>query len=460
QFSGPLEKLLELIEEKKQRRSKLEYPTDGMVLKIDSLKERESLGHTRSSPRFAIALKLEQEEVATIVEAIEIFVGRTGKITPRAKVTPIEIAGTTVTYATLHNEKYIQDLGIGIGATVLVSKRGEIIPAVEKVVFPGPKGIFKFPKNCPSCGSTLVKDPEIADHCCHAPDCGEKKIALLQFFAGRKQMDITGLSDTTIETLYKLGYLKEIPDFYHLKDRQVELIEVKGFGKKSVQLMIEGVEESKKRPFQYVLPSLGLKEIGQNVTELLIQNGYDSIEKIIQLAKSPDLEERFLIDKEIAGIGPKLVEMLRKHFSDTQVITLIETLKKEGLQMNATNTKPAISSEFQGQIWCVTGSFEQFKPREKAMEEIQRRGGKVVGSVSSKTTHLLAGENAGSKQEKAQELGVTIISEAVFLKMIAPPASVTVKNSSSPSKKPEKTKSSRPEKKAGKAKGQKKLFDE
>lgn len=420
------DELKNAIETKKQGKSQLAYPTDGMVIKLNSLREREELGYTRSTPRYAIALKLEQEEVATVVEEIELFVGRTGKITPRARVTPVEIAGTTVTYATLHNEKYIQDLGLSLGSTVLVSKRGEIIPAVEKVVFPGPGPVFTFPKNCPSCGVALVKDPEFADHFCPSPYCKQKQIARLQFFAQRKQMDISGLSDTTIETLYEKGFLKEIPDFYRLKDRQAELESMKGFGKKSVKLMLEGIEASRSRPFKFVLPALGLKEIGQNVTELLIAAGYSSLDEIIQFSQQPDLEKRLLEDKEIPGIGPKTVEMLRKHFSNPEVLQLIQTLKAEQLQMSApkTQTENNHPPVFQGQTWVVTGSFAQFKPREKALEEIQKRGGKTTSAVSSKSTHLLAGENAGSKETKAKELGVKVVTEAEFLKMLATAPSV------------------------------------
>jgi DNA ligase (NAD+) len=341
-----LKELEQRIEAKKKRRESLVYPTDGLVLKLNSIEARQQLGHTRSSPRFAVALKLEMEEVATQIEAIELFVGRTGKITPRARVTPVEIAGTTVTYATLHNENYIQELGVALGATVLISKRGEIIPAVEKVVFKGENDVFRFPSDCPSCHTPLEKPQGFVDHFCPSPHCPEKQIARLQFFAQRKQMDIEGLSDTTIETLYSLGYLRKIPDFYQLANQQKELEGLKGFGKKSVALILKGVEESKKQPFRRVLPSLGLKEIGHSVTELLIEAGYRSIDALILLAQSPDLEERLLEKKEIPGIGPKTVYALQEHFKDPETLQLFETLKTLGLSFDTPPQPPPHSPTF------------------------------------------------------------------------------------------------------------------
>ncbi len=305
-----------------------------------------------------------------------------------------------------------------IGARVRVSKRGEIIPAVEEVIDPGKGPKYRFPKKCPACGTALVRPEEAVDWICQNALCPGKLLNRIIFFAGRKQMDINGLGEKVAGLLFEHGLVRSLADIYRLAERRAELENLEGFGKKSVQLLLDGIEQSKQREFRYVLPALGLRELGPSVSELLIQNGFDDIDAILALAASDDAAERL---ESIPGIGPRTASALIEQLRSPAVLALIEELRKAGLQMAApkpTGTARAVAQIFSGQSWCVTGSFERFKPRDLAMEEVRKRGGQVVSGVSTKTTHLLAGGGAGSKLEKARQLGVTVVSEADFLKLI------------------------------------------
>jgi DNA ligase (NAD+) len=404
------------IEKLKKKLKKLNFPVDGLVLKINSIARREDLGYTAASPRWAAALKFEPELAETVVEEIEAFTGRTGRVTPRARLTPVKLAGTTVTYATLHNADYIEKLGVRVGSTVRVSKRGEIIPAVEEVVSVGSGPAYKFPKKCPSCATKLVRDEDAVDWVCPNPACDEKIMNSLIFFCQRKQMDIAGLGERNVEILYRKGLIRSVVDLYSLGDKREQIEEMEGFGKKSAQLILDGIEESKKQPFKRVLPSLGLRELGHSVTEILIDHGCDSIDALLALVNEPDAEEKL---EEMHGIGPNTAAAICEQLRDKKIVSMIEALRAAGLELAAKKEKSDLPQTFAGQAWCVTGSFEKYKPRDLAMEEVKKRGGKVVSGVSSKTTHLLAGEGAGSKLDQAQKLGVKVVTEAEFLKMLA-----------------------------------------
>lgn len=392
-------------------------PVDGLVLKINDLETRERLGFTANNPRWATSLKFEPELGQTTVEDIELQVGRTGRVTPRARLAPVKLAGTTVTYATLHNADYIKKLGVRIGSLVKVSKRGEIIPAVEEVVDPGKGRAYRFPKKCPACKTGLKREEDAVDWMCPNPECPEKQLNRLAFFAGRKQMDIAGLGERVMEILFQQGYVRRVPDIYGLHTHRAELETIEGFGEKSVSILLDGIEASKKREFRYVLPSLGLREVATHVTGILITEGYDSIERILALAGSENAEE---ILAEMDGVGPRTAEAVLEQFQDAEILELIAELKDAGLQMAAPKRKAGrqLPQIFADQSWCVTGSFMEFRPRDIAMEEVRARGGRIVTGVSSKTTHLLAGDGAGSKLAKAEKLDVKVVSENEFLKMI------------------------------------------
>lgn len=406
--------LIGKIESFRKKKESMPFPVDGLVIKLNDLKLRDSLGETSHSPRWARAFKFDALLKETVIEEIDFAIGRTGKITPRAKVTPTLIAGTTVSYATLHNQDYIDQLGAGIGAKVLISKRGEIIPAVEKVTSP-PKTVFKLPNKCPSCESKLQKVDDSVDFFCTNRHCPERKKNTLIFFCSKKQMNIEGLGEKQIELFFEKGWVKDIPDLYQLPRYRDELLEMDGFGEKSVKIIFDGIEKSKEKDFRFVLPSLGLNEVGPKVTEILIENGFDSIEKLIQLCKTKDAESEL---KNIHGIGPRTAIALIGHLKDKETVSLIQKLQKLGLKFQADEIQKSENQPFLGQSWCVSGSFENFQPRDVAMDLVTKHGGKKVSSISSKTTHLLYGPGAGSKLEKATELGVQLVTEEEFLSIL------------------------------------------
>ncbi|MCR9141534.1 MAG: NAD-dependent DNA ligase LigA [bacterium] len=413
-----VEKLPDEIETFTAAKESVPMPVDGLVLKVEDLELRERLGFTANNPRWATSLKFEPELGQTTVEDIELQVGRTGRVTPRARLAPVQLAGTTVTYATLHNADYIKKLGVRKGSLVKVSKRGEIIPAVEEVVDPGKGRAYRFPKKCPACKTGLQREDDAVDWMCPNPECPEKQLNRLVFFAGRKQMDIAGLGERVMEILFEQGYVKRVPDIYGLHEHRAKLETIEGFGEKSVRILLDGIEASKQREFRYVLPALGLREVATHVTGILITEGYDSIDRIIELATAENAEE---ILAEMDGVGPRTAEAILEQFQDPEILGLIDELKAAGLQMAVPERAegPGFPQIFAGQSWCVTGSFAEFRPRDLAMEAVRLRGGRIVTGVSSKTTHLLAGDGAGSKLAKAEKLGVTVVSETEFLELLA-----------------------------------------
>lgn len=407
-------KLVKEIESFRKKKDKMPFPVDGLVIKLNSLNLRENLGETSHSPRWARAFKFDALLKETTIEEIDFAIGRTGKVTPRAKVAPISLAGTTVTYATLHNQEYINQLGAGIGAKVLISKRGEIIPAVEKVTFP-PKTVFVLPKECPSCNTKLAKVDDSVDFFCTNRHCPERKLNQLIFFCSKKQMNIEGLGERQIQIFFEKGWVKDIPDLYTLEKYRSDILALDGFGEKSVKIIFDAIQKSKEKDFRFTLPSIGLNEVGPKVTEILIENGYDSWDKLLTLSKSKTASEDL---SAIHGIGPRTVDALLGHLKDKETLKLVSTLVKLGLKFQADETEKSDIQPFVGQSWCVTGSFENFQPRDLAMDLITKHGGKKVTGVSSKTTHLLYGPGAGSKLEKAKELGVTLVSESEFLDLL------------------------------------------
>ncbi|EMY71396.1 NAD-dependent DNA ligase LigA [Leptospira vanthielii] len=406
--------LIKEIESFRKKKDKMPFPVDGLVIKLDDLNLRENLGETSQSPRWARAFKFDALLKETTIEEIDFAIGRTGKITPRAKVTPISLAGTTVTYATLHNQDYIDQLGAGIGAKVLISKRGEIIPAVEKVTVP-PKAVFVLPKECPSCKTKLTKVDDSVDFFCTNRNCPERKLNQLIFFCSKKQMNIEGLGEKQIQVFFEKGWVKDISDLYTLEKYKTAILQLDGFAEKSVKIIFDAIEKSKEKDFRFTLPSIGLNEVGPKVTEILIEHGFDSWEKLLTLAKSKTAKEELT---SIHGIGPRTIDALLTHLKDKETLKLVKTLIKLGLKFQADETEKSDIQPFVGQSWCVTGSFENFQPRDIAMDLITKHGGKKVSGVSSKTTHLLYGPGAGSKLEKATELGVTLVSEPEFLNLL------------------------------------------
>lgn len=389
------------------------FPIDGLVIKLNDISLRNKLGVTTHSPRWARAFKFDAIMKESVIEEIDFAVGRTGKITPRARIKPVTLAGTTVQYATLHNQDYINELGVGIGARVKVAKRGEIIPAVEEVIEEA-AAVFKLPDNCPSCQTKLVKIDESVDYFCPNAKCPDRMVNQIIFFCERKQMDIDGLGESQVKFLFNHKYITTIPDLYQLDKRKNDLAQEQGFGEKSVAIILNGIEKSKEKNLKVILPSLGLNEIGHKVTEILIESGYDSIDKIIDLAASKDARENIM---KIHGIGPKTAEAMIANFHNKDILSMISKLKLSGLDFSAKIIRSA-KTPFLNQSWCVTGSFENFQPRDIAMDLVVMHGGRKLSSITSKTTHLLLGEGGGSKIDKAMKLGARVVTEKEFLEIL------------------------------------------
>ncbi len=410
---GGIEEIGGFIEEERKRRLGLDYDIDGLVIKVNEIPVREKLGYTGHHPRWAVAFKFESPEGVTTVKAIGAQVGRTGRITPVARVEPVRISGSTIQNVTLHNQEYIDMLELAVGDRVAVSKRGDVIPAVERVIEKNEEGntTWRLPPRCPTCSTPLEKLG--AHHFCPNPSCPDQVRGRLAFFVNRGQMDIEGLGPETIEVLIQRGLVRDIDDIYSFDPAR--LLDVPGFGEKKVALIRAGIEKSKAKPFRVVFPSLGIPEVGQKVTELLIGAGFRDIDSILSLAESGDPAPLL----EIHGIGERTAEILITELRRRKIRRRIERLRKAGLNFReGDRLRSGLPRTFEGQTWCVTGSFETFKPRELAMEEVEKRGGRAGSSVTSKTTHLLAGENPGSKLEKARSLGVRIVSEKEFLALL------------------------------------------
>ncbi len=408
------EGLSRYVQKKYQGRETLGYEIDGLVVKVNENRMRDVLGHTSHHPRWAVAYKFESPQSISEILAIEPQVGRTGRITPVARIKPVKITGSTVSNVTLHNQDFVFSLDIAVGDRVSVSRRGDVIPAVEEVVEKNVHGntSYSLPERCPVCGTSLVQDG--AHHFCPNHHCPARVFGRIVFFVSRGQMDIENLGAETIRRLIEFGMISDIPDIYTFNVD--ELIGREGFGAKKISLIKQGIEDSKKRPFPVVLASLGLDEIGPKVVELLIEAGYHSIDSLLEAARKGDT----VLFEEIQGIGPKTAEKIVAQLSDPDITRMIDRLRRAGLRFSGYGGEVTEEHEkiFEGETWCVTGSFEHFTPREKAMEEVKKRGGKVVSSVSSKTTHLLAGKNPGSKLDRARNQGTKIVSEEEFLKRL------------------------------------------
>lgn len=390
-------------------RPSLEWEIDGLVFKVDDLALRDELGSTGHHPRWALAYKFESPQAQTVVEEIFVQVGRTGRVTPVARVKPAQVGGTTVTFITLHNRDYIETLGLGLGDEVAISRRGDVIPAVEEVLEHRAELVWAFPETCPDCASVL--EVRGAHHFCPNPGCPAQVKGKLAFFVGRGQMDIETLGPETLDVLVARGMVRDAADLFTCDFDS--LMGVPGFGEKKVAALKEGIALARTRPFATVLASLGVPDLGKKLVELLFGAGYltwDSLTTVLT-----DRPEALL---EVHGIGPKTVETLRAELLQPAVLDLVARLRAAGLVLEAPPPAAAASDTLAGTVWCVTGSFIRFNPRSLAEEEIVRRSGKVVSAVSGKTTHLLAGTGAGSKLEKAQALGVTVVTEEEFVALL------------------------------------------
>lgn len=415
--AGSFDDIPQAIADRTGTRADLPYEIDGLVVKVNELSTREELGYTGHHPRWAIAYKFEAPQAETQVLDIDVQVGRTGRITPMARVRETQLSGSTIRNITLHNQDYIDELELAIGDTVAISKRGDVIPAVELVLEKNSSGntTWQMPDSCPVCKTALVKRG--AHHFCPNYDCPAQAKGRISFFCAKGQMDIEGLGPKTVETLYENGFVKSIRDLYTFDYNQ--LTGIKGFGgneSRKVDGIKMAIEQSRNTPFRNVLVSLGISEFGKKAVDLVCDAGYDSMDKLLAVADANDIESL----SSINGIGPITAQLIVDGLKSEHTRRLIEDLRTAGLQMQDKKQEgPAYPQIFEGQTWCVTGSFVNFNPRGKAMDEIKRRGGVEVSGVSKKTSCLLAGSGAGSKLDKARAFGVRIVEEEEFLQMLA-----------------------------------------
>lgn len=407
-LANSIEEVLAFIDYWNIHRHELPYETDGVVVKVNDLHQQEELGYTSKSPRWAIAYKFKAEQVSTLLNEITYQVGRTGAITPVANLEPVELAGTTVKRASLHNADQIEKLDIREGDTVFVEKGGEIIPKIIAVDFtkrPTNSQPTQYIEHCPECGTELVRNEGEAQHYCpNYNGCRPQIIGRIQHFISRKAMDIEGLGGETVALLVKENLINDYSDLYALKKEEV--IHLERMAEKSTDNLIKGIEDSKNIPFERVLYALGIRFVGETVAKKLATH-YKSIDNLA-LATTSDL---VTVDE----IGTRIAESVVAFFKSEQNQEIIGRLKSFGVQMEICAEKLANqTNKLEGQTFVVSGVFESVS-RDELKKMIEDNGGKVSGSISKKTSYVIAGNNMGpSKRSKADQLGIPIISEYEF----------------------------------------------
>ena len=405
---GKLEKAIDVW---RTKREKLDYETDGLVIKVNEFEHYDELGYTTKSPRWAIAYKFPAEQVKTKLYDVTFQVGRTGVVTPVAELEAINLSGSVVKRASLHNFDEIRRKEIKIGDNVIIEKAAEIIPQVVNVVFEDRKGDEKdieVPTNCPICDSELVKEEGQVALKCLNPQCPEKVKREIAYFVSRDAMNITGLGEKIVEKFIELGKIKTVVDIYSLKNYAEELENLEKMGKKSVENLINSIEESKKQGFSKVLYALGIPFVGKFNANLLTKN-YNSIE----LLKEKSIEDLL----EIKGIGDKVAVAVHTYLNDENNWAKIVALKEVGLQFEAEKAgeEKIEDNPIKGKSFLATGKLEKYK-RNDIKDIILAKGGNYLSGVTKKLDYLIAGEKAGSKLSKAEELGVRVLTEEEFEK--------------------------------------------
>lgn len=413
-LSSNIDDVLAFIHYWEKERFNLSYDIDGIVIKVNSFTQQQELGFTAKSPRWAISYKYKAEEVETILDHVSYQVGRTGAVTPVANLKPVQLAGTTVKRATLHNANEIERLDLHVGDSVFVEKGGEIIPKIISVNLDkrkeGAKPVI-YPTHCPECGTQLErKEGEVAFYCPNDEGCRPQIVGKVQHFISRKAMNIDGLGDETIESFYQRGLIRHISDLYILKDKAEELKVIERFGEKSIDNMLSGIELSKQMPFEKVLFGLGIRYVGETVARKLAL-ATKNIDNLI----AASLEELTAIDE----IGQRIAESIIEYFEKPAHIEQINLLKSYGLQFEAEDVVITLESDkLTGKTFVISGVFEKYS-REELKVMIENNGGKILSSISAKLNYLLAGDNMGpSKLEKAQKLNIPLISADDLLVML------------------------------------------
>ena len=401
---GNIDEVMEFINYHTVHRHELPYEIDGIVIKLNNLSDQKEMGFTAKYPRWATAYKFPAEEVLTKLTDIIFTVGRTGQITPNAVLEPVLVQGSTIRKATLHNENYVIEKDIKIGDIVSIIKAGDVIPAVlgpKKERRTGEEKDFKMITKCPICDSYLVKKEDEADYFCPNEHCPARKIESLVHFVSRNAMNIDGLGDSIIEDLYNLKYISKISDIYDLEKYKKDIMELEGYGEKSVNNMLEAIENSKSNSLERLIFGLGIRQVGAKTAKILAKH-YLTMDNLINTSK----EEL----SSINDIGDIIAESILKYFSNEKNIDEINRLKEYGINMDYIGSTEVINNEnITGKTFVITGTLS--RPRDEIKEIIETNGGNVSTSVSKKTNVVIVGTDPGSKYEKAKELGITIWGE-------------------------------------------------
>ena len=403
-----IKELMEYIDYWTINRPKLAYEIDGIVIKVNDLNDQEKLGFTARTPKWAIAYKFPPEEVLTKVKKIVFTVGRTGQVTPSADLEPVRVMGSLIARATLHNEDYVKEKDIREGDIVSIKKAGDVIPEIVKVILDRrEKDLkpFEMIDNCPMCGSRLSKKEGESAYYCHNNECPSRMQERLVHFTSRHAMNITGFGDAIIEDFYNRGYLKNVLDFYHLDRFKEELMELEGFGNKSINNLLEEIENSKNNSLERLLFGLSIRHVGEKTADILGAK-FKNIDNLMN-ATYDDIAS-------VYDIGPTIAKSVVNYFSDDDNIKLINDLKSEGVNTVYLKEVNSVETIFTNKTFVLTGSLERFT-RDEAKEKIEALGGKVSSSVSKKTDVVVAGVEAGSKLTKARDLGIEIWNEEEFI---------------------------------------------
>ena len=397
-----INELIQFVDNWTMNRNTLPYEIDGIVIKLNSLSGWDKMGYTAKYPRWATAYKFPATKVITKLTDIKFTVGRTGQITPNAVLEPVLLQGSTVSRATLHNENYVRDLGLKIGDYVTLIKAGDVIPAVVGYIEDrrdGTEKDFEMIRKCPVCGFPLVKSASGIDHFCSNINCPARDIEGLIHFASRDTMNIDGLGERIIEDFYNMGFIKRIPDIYKLNNHKEDLITLEGFGNKSVNNLLDSIEESKKNSLEKVLFALGIRHVGKKTAKILART-YKDIDNIINVSLD-DLTK-------VNDIGDIIAKSVRSYFDDSNNIKLIDELKELGLNFKYISTSE--NNSLEGMTFVLTGTLVKYK-RDELTSILEDKGAKVTSSVTKKTTGVIVGDKPGSKYDKAIKLGIKIYKE-------------------------------------------------
>ena len=406
-----IDELIDFINKTTEKRKNLPYEIDGIVIKLNNINDQQKMGFTAKYPKWATAYKFPAEEVLTKLTDIIFTVGRTGQITPNAVLEPVIVQGSTIRRATLHNEDYVLEKGLKIGDIVSIRKAGDVIPEVVCAIKErrdGTEKEFEMIKHCPICKGDIQKKAGQVDYYCTNDNCNARKIEKLIHFVSRKAMNIDGLGDRIIEDFYNMNFINDFIDIYKLKNHRQSLIELEGFGNKSVDNLIEAIENSKSNSLEKLIFALGIPNVGEKTAKILAKH-YKNLDNLI-FATIEELSS-------IYDIGEIIATSIAQYFSDEHNIKIINELKEIGLNTTYLGNDITEDEDFTNKTFVVTGTLTNFS-RDEAKDQIEQKGGKTSNSVSKKTSVVIVGENPGSKYEKAKDLSIEIWDEKKFLEKL------------------------------------------